>query len=205
MDNDATRLIEAWFAENEDGEYVSGTRARPFSVVGPTTDGAAIVFTTKPGVVVAALCPGAEADGPGVIGRCGLLSRTDLDWIGGMIGTRELLFLGDMDPADLMVFAWLRSSLGPRRVTFAGVNDALLEAAGLSATTALGIPLVPSEQRSLTVLRRVLPEIASTVGPNCARMLEQGRKIELEGVKSSREGVAAIVQSVGLRGWLGEE
>jgi len=199
MDNDPTRLIEGWFAKHDDGEFGPSMRVRrsfPYSVVGPTTDGAPIVFTTKPSVVLAAIDQDEVADGPGVIGRYGLPSRTDLDWIGGIIGARELLFLGDMDPVDLMVFAWLRSSLCPKQVTCAGVNDVLLEAAGLSATTSASLPLAASEQQSLTLLRKVLPDLGDTVGRECARMLEQGRKIELEGVRSSREGVAAIARSV---------
>ncbi len=199
MESDPTRLIEDWFASHDDGEFVAATRARPYSVVGPTTDGRPIVFTTKPSTVLPALYPDEEADGPGVIGRYGLPSRTDLGWIAALIGSRELLFLGDMDPVDLVVFAWLRSSLSPRQVTFAGVNDALLEAAGLSETPAVAMPLAPSEQQSLALLRKVLPDLGHTVGPNCARLLEQGHKIELEGVKSGRHGVASIAQSAGAR------
>ncbi len=202
-DNEATRLIERWFAKHDDGEFGPGRRVRrwfPYSVVGPTTDGAPIVFTTKPSVVLAAMDQDEVADGPGVIGRYGLPSRTDLAWMGGIIGARALLFLGDMDPVDLMVFALLRTSLSARQVTFVGVNDALLEAAGLSATTTVSIPLAPSEQQSLTLLGNVLPDLCDTVGRDCARLLEQGRKIELEGVRSCRQGVAAIGRLVGVRG-----
>jgi hypothetical protein len=208
VDNDPARLIEGWFAKHDDGEFGPSRRVRrsfPYSVLGPTTDGAPIVFTTKPSVVLAAIDQEEVADGPGVIGRYGLPSRTDLDWIDRIIGARALLFLGDMDPVDLMVFAWLRSSLHPKQVTFAGINDALLEAARLSATTPLSIPLAASEQQSLTLLRSVLPDLGDTVGRDCARLLEQGRKIELEGVRSGREGVEAIARAVRFRGPLNEK
>ena len=35
----------------------------------------------------------------------------------------SLLFLGDMDPADLMIFAWLREFLRPKSIVHLGVND----------------------------------------------------------------------------------
>ncbi len=200
MDNDPTRLIERWFAKHDDGEFGPSMRVRrwfPYSVVGPATEGTPIVFTTKPSVVLAAIDRGEVTAGPGVIGRYGLPSPTDLGWISGMIGPRELLFLGDMDPVDLMVFAWLRTRLSPKQVTFVGVNDALLEAAKISSTTTISLLLAASEQQSLTLLRNVLPDLGNTVGRNCVRMLEQGRKIELEGLASSRKGVAAIVRLVG--------
>ena len=199
MGNDVVRLTEEWFTTHDDGEFASGTRAHPYSVVPPATDAGRIVFTTKPSTVLAAIGQGKVADESGVIGRYGLPSRTDLDWISGMIARREFLFLGDMDPVDLMVFAWLRSGLSPKQVTFAGINDALLEAAGLSSTTTILIPLAPSEQQALTILRDVLPDLGDTVGVNCVRMLEQGRKIELEALGSSRTGMAAIARLVGVR------
>jgi hypothetical protein len=208
VDNEATRLIERWFAKHNDGEFGPGIRVGrsfPYSVVGPATDGAPVVFTTKPSVVLAATDQDEVADGTGVIGRYGLPSLRDLDWIGRIVGARTVLFLGDMDPADLMVFAWLRNSLCASQFTFTGVNDALLEAAGLSATTPLSLPLAASEQQSMTLLRTVLPDLADTVGRDCARMLEQGRKIELEAVRSSPGGLPAIARAVGIRGRLNKK
>ena len=46
----------------------------------------------------------------GMVGRYGLPNKADLAWIRKVIGKQPLLFLGDMDPVDLMVFVWLRAS-----------------------------------------------------------------------------------------------
>jgi hypothetical protein len=48
----------------------------------------------------------------------------------------------------------------------------------------LTIPHSVEEQRALAMVREVWPEFATAVGTNCARMLESGRKLELEALAS---------------------
>ena len=67
-----------------------------------------VLFTTKPAIVSTVIEKCDAARDFGMIGRYGLPSVADLPWIRTMVGSRELFFLGDMDPVDLMVFAWLR-------------------------------------------------------------------------------------------------
>lgn len=193
------RVIERWFTKHEDGEFAFGPRGNAYSIIGPTTARAPFVFTTKPRIV-SALYEKEAAPACGVIGRPGLPSRSDLAWIGRLVGTRKLLFLGDMDPADLMMFAWARAGLHPTHVTFAGVNDALLKASGVATTGAFAIPLAESEQASLALLGEVVPDLARVVGRNCVQLLEAGRKIELEVLRGSRKGQAAMARALGFRG-----
>jgi hypothetical protein len=201
MQNKLIAVIEAWFAEHNDGEFVSGIREQPYSVIGPASDDGRIIFATKAHIASAVMYDGQISEEFGMISRGGLPSQTDLRWISQMIGTCEVLFLGDMDPVDLMVFAWLRAGLHPRRVTHVGVNDAFVKAAKFSSIKTLWCPCDPLEQQSLPLLKEVLPDLTKTVGKNCARMLEQGQKLELDGFGSDkkRATIARLVRSHGRR------
>jgi len=193
----AKRLIREWFLEHDgDGEFVSGVRAFPYSVIGSSGSAGCVIFTTKPTVVSAVLHDYEAATSPGMVGRYGLPDDADLLWIRKVIGRRSLLFLGDMDPVDLLVFAWLCASLRPKRIAHLGVNDAFLRALKVGSTKSLSTPCVPSERESLTLLKKVLPDLRHTVGPKCARMLERGEKLELEAILSNREKAARSLRSL---------
>ncbi len=200
MHDDVAELIDAWFAKREDDGFVRGGTDVPYSVIGPSTEAERIIFTTKPMIVSLALSDQEMLDQMGIIGRPGLPTRTDLDWISLMIGQRELLFLGDMDPVDLMVFAWLRATLPGKHVGFLGISDSLLKAASIPLTTTYFLSCAPSEQQSLAFLRKVLPELTKTVGSDCADMLQRGRKRELEGIGDRRTRARVIAQAVSQRG-----
>ena len=99
-----------------------------------------------------------------------------------------------MDPADLLIFAWLRVVLHPKQIAYVGVNDAFLRALQITSLQSLSIQLAPSEQESLAFLETVFPDFRETVGRQCARMLEGGDKIELEAVASAAGEAASILQ-----------
>lgn len=61
-----------------------------------------------------------------MIGRYGLPNQDDVHWLSALVGSRGLLFLGDMDPVDLMIFAWLRGHLRRSHIEYLGVSDAFL-------------------------------------------------------------------------------
>ncbi len=186
-------LIEAWFADHDDGEFVCGIASHPYSVLGQGNEGC-VIFTAKPHIV-SRVIEESEAGGElGMIGRCGLPSREDLGWISRVVGRRRLLFLGDMDPVDLMVFAWLRALLHPKPVTHIGVNDSFLEKREAPSIRIFSMPCAPSEQQSLGLLKKVLPDLGEIVGRNCASMLDQGIKIELDGFEGGQMMKALIVQ-----------
>jgi hypothetical protein len=190
MNNRLTDLIERWFAEHPDGEFVSNIRHCPYSVVGPPNDKGRMIFAGKTHLVSAAMDEGRLFGRFGMIGRGGLPTQADLHWIRELIGTRDVLFIGDMDPPDLMLFAWLRASLHPRNVLFVGVNDAFIQAVKIPSIKSLWMRCDPSEQLALPILKTIIPDLRKLVGGNCARMLEKGQKIELDGFGSKRAAIA---------------
>jgi hypothetical protein len=115
----------------------------------------------------------------GLIGRYGLPEVGDLEWIRSLTTGRDHIFLGDCDPPDLLIFAWLRCHLHGLR--YVGVGELLLHKLAIPNLTSIEITLSDSEVRSLPLLRRACPDLTAIVGPKCAAMLDRGRKIEIEG------------------------
>lgn len=175
MGSDLTRLIEACFLEHDgDGEFLSGVRGFPYSVIGTLGNGGCTIFTTKPMIASAAIHESGLSESYGMVGRYGLPNKADLAWIRKVIGKQPLLFLGDMDPVDLMVFVWLRASLRPKQVIHLGVNDYFLKAVRFPQISSLSIPCAPSERKSLALLRKLLPDLCDVVGDKCTKILERG-------------------------------
>jgi hypothetical protein len=199
MNNRLIDLIEGWFADHPDSEFVSNARRCSYTVIGPPRDKGRIIFAAKTHIVSAAMYEGRILGEFGMIGGCGLPCKADLRWICEFIGTRDALFIGDMDPPDLMRFAWLRASLHPRNVIFVGVNDAFINAAKIASIKTLWMPCSPSEQMALPILKIVVPDLRKVVGKNCARMLEKEQKIELDGLGSSKRNRVAIARLLNRR------
>jgi hypothetical protein len=193
METDLTRSIAAWFAEHADeGEFACGIEAVPFSLIAPKSGDGRMIFTTKPALVSTALKKHGASERFGVIGRYGLPSERDMHWICHAVGPRAFLFLGDMDPADLLVFAWLRASLQPKQIEYVGVNDSFLSALHVAPTELPVIPLAASEQASLVLLEKAFPDFRDAVGHQCAQMLDDGYKLELEGVVSAGGSIGLL-------------
>src|SRR5688500_5768992 len=120
------KLIEQFFTEAAGGEFGANAREYPYRVIGPKESDERVLFSTKCGCFIEGLDEFCSLQGVGLIFRYGLLHRDDLPWISRIVGERELLFLGDLDPTDLLFFAWLRANLSPKKIAHFGVNDALL-------------------------------------------------------------------------------
>lgn len=103
-----------------------------------------------------------------------------------------LLFVGDLKPLDLTIFATLRSgdlSLRGRRlrgldVCYLGVDDRLLalsEAHLLPGYTVerLCFEMWELEREHFQLMRELLPDLEELVGPRCLRLLESGRSLDL--------------------------
>lgn len=188
--------IEEWFANHDgDGEFSAAERSNPYMVIGPRSDTASIVITTKPTVLRAAAELQSGTSRLSIIGRYGLPDEDDLRWIRRIAATRKLLFLGDMDPPDLLVFAWLRESLRPKSIKYAGAGDRLLNLLGISQPDRLAMPLATSEKNSLELLRRTLADLDEIVGPQSSRLLHHGYKIELEAIMTASQNDAAALSS----------
>lgn len=176
-----TAQIEDWFARHDDGEFTCLPPEAPYSWVAPRALSERLSYTTKPRVLEAAVAqsPGVHV---GFLGRHGLPGAHDVEWIALLASAQPLEFLGDLDPPDLLVFAWLCERLGPNRVTFLGISDALLASAGVVVDDLPWIALSPAEQAALPLVDQMTGGLASLVGPNCAALLERGRKLELEAI-----------------------
>lgn len=167
--------IERWFDDNRDGEFVRCERMEPYSIIGPTTT-SLILYSPKLRCVLRAI-EHADDLSMAVISRYGLPQSEDVAWMRTLVAGRELMFLGDADPPDLLLFAWLRAHLPMR---FLGVSDRLLESLGGKPGGGNAMPLSADEKDALIVVEQTCPEFRELVGPFCASLLDNGFKIELE-------------------------
>jgi hypothetical protein len=184
VQNKLTKAIDSWFAaRQDDGEFVY--ERRPFTVIGRTKPAAPIIYATKVSQSVRAIYDSGDCAEFGLIGGYGLPIAADLLWIRKIVANRRFYFLGDMDPVDLLVFAWLRESLRPQRVKHLGVNDQYLKDLKVRLPGSFTLKLSESEQESRKLLAVAFPRLRKTLGDHCADLLGQGRKIELEAVVSA--------------------
>jgi hypothetical protein len=190
-------IVRACFLKHDgDGEFQSGTRVFPYSVLGCKSRSGAMILTTKPGIVSAVLHECESSNCIGMVGRYGLPDDADLVWIRNVVGRRSLYFLGDMDPVDLLVFAWLDASFRPKQVTYLGISDALLEKTKIRIPKSWTIQCSASELEAFTVVKRIVPEPHRLIGRKCMALLEQGKKLELEILLWHRRKAASTLRAL---------
>ncbi|MEX0678262.1 MAG: hypothetical protein WD063_14370 [Pirellulales bacterium] len=194
MADDPARLIEAWFAQHaDDDEFI---RAEPpaYTAFPPGDVPGKFVYATKPHPALLALDQCGESARLGVIAPSpGLPLDCHVDWMSPLVADHDLLFLGDMDPVDLLIFAWVRAKLSPKPIVYLGVSDAYLLALNVSIARSFTLQFTPSEQESMSLLSTVFPDYREVVGESCSRLLEQARKIELEAVVSALGSPAVLL------------
>ena len=175
--------IRDWFdqQEGDDGDFCVASRSAPFDVVPPSDATDTVLYSTKSHPVLKLLYDvGGEPPFAAVL-RYGLPSESDVAWLASTAGTRRLTFLGDADPADLLIFTWLRERLA---IDYCGLSDGLLEKCGVPFENHLTIEMKPSERAAMPLVAEHLGDLSSIVGPWCASLLAAGRKIELEALFS---------------------
>src|SRR5262245_2080241 len=141
MSNRVVRRIEEWFVDpdNEEDDFL---RLRTANwIVSPTANSVRVIYCTKRHILETIFCESPEPTDVGVICRAGLPCDDDLVWLAALIRGRKLLFLGDMDPADLMIFAWLRARLPTNEVVHVGLNERLAKHLGYGMPANHRIPL----------------------------------------------------------------
>ncbi|MCC9606794.1 hypothetical protein LOC68_16075 [Blastopirellula sp. JC732] len=186
-DEELVAQIEHRFAvDAEAQEFITPRRDAPYVLFGPESDLLGLLYVTKPATIGGLLSvrehfPPAEI---AVLGRYGLPSRFDLAWINRLCTSQTIYFLGDADPVDLLTFAWLRFRLPEFRFRYLGVSDELIAASGMSLTSNVTIELSPDELEALDLVREALVDLPDLLGPQCAALLEQGRKVEVEALIS---------------------
>lgn len=193
---DSLDRIAAWFEKRDgDGEFVRNADLIPRANLDAVTDASRIIYTTKPRLFAAEL-PRVEAPlHRSVIGRYGLPTADDLRRISEIAADATIVFLGDLDPPDLLIYAWLRGHLHPRKITHAGVNDRLLAALRIVVIDSMLVPAAPSEIDSLAFLKDAFPNCVDATGVACAQIIQRGFKLELEALVSARNA-SAVLQAV---------
>ena len=166
---------------DDGGEFTDLPRAQAFSVIGPPPRSHDIIYTTKVRVTSQLFQAIGNDCSVGMLGRYGLPDDHDIPWIVDFVRGKAVYFLGDCDPFDLLVFAWLRRSIP---IEFLGISDAIITTLGVRVDNATTIPLAAEEERALVLLREVLPEFPTLIGPTCAELLSANRKLELEVIVS---------------------
>lgn len=186
MDNLQLAQIERLFYGSDEDEFVTLPREAPYCVVPPPTNESPILYCTKASFVLSCLdqlgiSPFAEI---GLVGRYGLPQPSDADWLGQMLEHRAVGFLGDLDAVDLLIFAWLGRQFPTARITYLGLGDDLLSAAGIALAESSNLDQVasPEEQQQQSFVRTLLPELGSLIGQASDQKMKSGRKLELPAV-----------------------
>jgi hypothetical protein len=173
--------LRRWIAQVDGGELTDWPSASPYSVVFPPTQSRAVVYTTKSHAASRLLASEDYEVFVGLIGHGGLPRDEDIPGIASIIRDNSVYFLGDCDPFDLLVFAWLQQHLSIR---FLGTSDAVISALGVDVNERITIQFPDEEQRAMSLVREVWPEYSESVGPTLTRLLDSGRKLELEALVS---------------------
>jgi hypothetical protein len=190
---DAASEIESWFTTHDDGEFVRLPVTHAYSITVPPQGTRHLLYTTKPASVLCALESGGNRPAVQVVGRCGLPNADDVIWLRGIAADRQLLFLGDADPVDLLIFAWLRSQIP---VSYAGISDSLIQTLGSNITDDFAIALSDSERAALPLLVEVFPDYPTAIGSLCAARLNQGQKNEIEAVLNFAPGHTTLAEAL---------
>jgi hypothetical protein len=193
MTRDTVSRICAWFAEHDgDGDFLRQPRDCPYFITAPGPETRWVLYSTKRWSAAYAL----ETSGGSsiqLVARGGLPNEGDPAWIRVIAGDRPILFLGDNDPVDLLVFVWLRCQIP---VSYLGVSDRLIRKLGVRLTNSLLIPLSDAEKAAMPLLAEVCPEYRKLIGSRCMGMLEAGKKIEVEAVVNFASGQTTMKDAI---------
>lgn len=199
MDPVIASRVEACFQHYDgDGDFICREHGMPYEIVGPGDRLGNVIFTTKPHSVLAALSRPPARGQIALIGGYGLPERADLELFRRIIGPRSCVFLGDLDPADLMIFVWLQDLLSPVRVSYLGISDHLMKEAAAVPLDSHRIPLSDLEQEAMIGLLEFVPDLELTIGRECANILNNNEKLEVESLlNGAKAGDAIMKGSVG--------
>lgn len=178
------RLVEACFLEHDGDEFVRLPHSASHPIIPPALANGPIVYATKPRTAVALLEICGSPQLFSIIGRSGLPYDADLTFLRSLGESRPLLFVGDLDPPDLLIFAWLRAQLTSNQITHLGISDRFLAEVGVELPESFTLSCSPGERAALPMVKTTLPDWRVLLGDYCVQLLENGRKIELEAVRT---------------------
>lgn len=173
--------IRDYFEKTNGGDFYVAERTNAFSVLPPDPDTNVVVYfskTTPYHLLVERL---SEDRRFAPIARGFLPAEHEADWMRQLVGERRFVFLGDADPVDLLIYAWLRQRVP---IEYVGLSDRLLDATGTPRCDNLLIKLNEQESAALPLLHQSISDLEALIGPWCAGLLSSGRKIEAEAMLS---------------------
>lgn len=179
--------IERLFNANDDAEEFAPTdRSMPYVVFSAGSASPSWLYSPKPANLFHYLTTRDQSppDDLALVGRFGLPSESDLSWIERIAADRPIFFIGDLDPVDLLTFAWMRAQTPASQLRYIGVSDRLLRAAEMTISEQVTISLSSDERGALELVAQALPDLTDLIGPDCQRLLAQQKKIEVEALVS---------------------
>jgi hypothetical protein len=193
MPSGSTDQIATWFSDHGDGEFVCAAVGDAYAIGGSENETGRVLYTTKPTTLAHVLRRHDLAMRVPTIGRYGLPNEQDVTKLLSFARGRPFAFLGDADPVDLLIFAWLRSHLP---IEYVGINYSLIEMLGVEIDETTAIPLCESELSSMPLLAVTCPDYRDLLGPQVAQLLDSGSKLEIEILASSRRGDGKALASL---------
>jgi hypothetical protein len=178
------------------GELIYG-RDYPYTILFPLEHPPVVIYTTKREATWQLLMLENGNLPVGMIAHYGLGRDEDMPRVAALAQGCRVYFLGDCDPFDLLVFAWLRMHMPVR---YLGTSDAVLSAVGVDVNDRrITSSFSDEEQRAMPLVREVWPEFAEAVGPGCAGLLERNCRLELEALMSFRTNPASHLLELAVR------
>lgn len=174
--------IEAWFVARDDGDFGVAPPGYCSMRTGDAVLARTVVYTTKHQCLSRVRSLPLLATPVAVLGRCGLPTVADLPFVFGTSPSR--IFIGDCDPPDILIFAWLREYVP---MVWHGVSDEFLELHRTRSIDWIRIPMSESERETVAILPKLCPDFRKLIGEYCASNLDDGFKIELEGATIERK------------------
>jgi hypothetical protein len=198
-DADDDLLRHALDALSNPKEQAPSLRLYPVHSVLPAAPCRRIIYSTK-GDWLAALTHGfakLPAD-VAVVWRHGPLDSYHRNYVRAVVAhfAAPLVFIGDLDPLDLVTYATLASGPGAVSLEYGGISDAWLAACAealASQFERVCIPMNPAERSGVQRLLQLRPELKSVIGARAVELLLSGRKLELEGATNPRLYSQAVV------------
>jgi hypothetical protein len=172
--------IDSWFRAHEDGDFGVLDSDHQSSRVGDSTNAKTIVYTTKHHCIPR-IKDLSQLEPIAILGRGGLPLDEDLPFVLGSSQTR--IFIGDADPPDLLIFAWLREHFP---IGWHGVNDDFLVRHVTRDLARIRIRMSDAEREAVEFLPQLCPDFRGLLGEYCSSLLDDGFKIELEGATIDR-------------------
>jgi hypothetical protein len=172
-----TDEIRQWFVEHEDGEFVVSPLGAAWRVVFPSAVSRTVIYATKYQGIGEVSCQYSNSLSMGLVARYGLPMDEEVQSLRLLVGDRRLLFVGDADPSDLLIFAWLSARLD---ISYRGLSDSLLKQCGVDLQPRLTLAQSAAECVSHSLLSQFLPDWRGLLGPELSEILAWRRKVEAE-------------------------